>query len=157
MVLGAKIVDDKALELAVSLGATATVNAAEDSDVVGRIHELTGRGAHVSLDSLGSATTCTNSILCLRPRGRHVQVGLLVGEHHQPRIPMDRIVAKELQLFGTHGMQAVEYGALLEMIVSGRLNPGLIIGKTISLDEAPRALENMDRSGAAGIVVIDRF
>ncbi len=150
-------IEAKALELAVSLGANATVNAAEESDVVSRIHEVTGRGAHVSLDALGSATTCTNSILCLRPRGRHVQVGLLVGEHHQPRIPMDRVVAKELQLFGTHGMPAVEYGALLEMIVAGRLDPELIIGKTISLGEAPGALENMDRSGAAGIVVIDRF
>ena len=150
-------IDTRALELAVSLGASATVNAAEESDVVGRIHEVTGRGAHVSLDALGSATTCTNSILCLRPRGTHVQVGLLVGEYHQPRIPMDRVLAKELRLFGTHGMQAAAYGALLDMIVSGRLHPERIIGKTISLDETPGVLENMDRSGAAGIVVIDRF
>jgi alcohol dehydrogenase len=159
--LGAQVIavdiDAKTLELAAKLGATVTVNAAEDANVVGMIRDATGRGAHVSLDARGSAKTCSDSILCLRKRGRHVQVGLLVGDDHLPRIPMDQVVANELEIYGSHGMQAIKYDAVLKMIVSGTLEPRLIVGKTVPLEEAPAELEKMGHFGVRGIAVIDRF
>ena len=54
-------------------------------------------------------TTCFNSIANLRRRGRHVQVGLMLGEHAHPQIPMDKVIAHELEIFGSHGMQAFRY------------------------------------------------
>src|SRR5208283_4615887 len=51
-VVAVDIADDK-LALARSLGAAATVNAAKVADVVEAVLELTGGGAHVSLDALG--------------------------------------------------------------------------------------------------------
>jgi alcohol dehydrogenase len=126
-------------------------------DVAGAIRDVTGRGAHVSIDALGSVTTCSHSILCLRKRGRHVQVGLLAGEDYLPRIPMHRVIAHELQVCGSHGMQASKYGEMLAMIVSGRLNPQAMIGKTIPLEDAPNALAKMGQFGSVGITVIDRF
>jgi len=38
---------------------------------------LTSGGSHVAVDAVGSEETCADSILSLRRRGRHVQVGLL--------------------------------------------------------------------------------
>jgi alcohol dehydrogenase len=159
--LGAQVIavdiDTRVLNLAKRLGAAVTINAKEQTDIAGVIRDVTGRGADVSIDALGSVTTCNNSILCLRKRGRHVQVGLLAGEDYLPRIPMHRVIASELQICGSHGMQASKYGEMLAMIVSGKLNPQAMIGKIVSLEEAPNELAKMDQFGSVGITVIDRF
>ncbi|MCK5368976.1 MAG: zinc-binding dehydrogenase, partial [Cyclobacteriaceae bacterium] len=159
--LGANVIaidiNSETLNLAKSLGANILINANDNVDVVGEIREVTKRGAHVSIDALGSLNTCSNSILCLRKGGRHVQVGLMVGDDYLPRLPMDQVIAKELQIYGSHGMQANKYGSMFEMISSGKLNPGLLIGKTIQLEEAPKELKQMNQFDAKGITVIDRF
>ena len=159
--LGARVIavdiDDEVLDLATTLGAVEVVNARQTEDVAERIRDLTDRGAHVSIDGLGSATTCASSILCLRKRGRHVQIGLLAGDHYRPRLPMERVIGWELEILGSHGMQASKYEEMMEMIVSGRLHPEQLIGKTVSLDEAPSELERMSEYGFVGISVIDRF
>jgi alcohol dehydrogenase len=150
-------IEPRVLELARRLGAAITLDARADTDVPGRIREVTGRGADVSLDALGSAVTCANSISCLRKRGRHIQVGLLAGEDYLPRVPMHQVIGRELRIYGSHGMQASRYGDMLALIVAGRLDPRAMIGRTVSLEEAPGALAGMSRFGAAGITVIDRF
>jgi alcohol dehydrogenase len=150
-------IDEKVLALATRLGATATINAREQADISGLIREMTGRGADVSIDALGSAATCANSIGCLRKRGRHVQVGLLAGDDYLPRIPMHQVIGRELEICGSHGMQADKYADLLGLIVSGRLNPKAMIGKTIPLGQAPGELMNMGHFGAVGITVISQF
>jgi alcohol dehydrogenase len=159
--LGARVIgvdiDAKSLRLALSLGATVAINAKEEADVVGAIREVTGRGAHMSVDALGSAITCRDSVLCLRKRGRHVQVGLLAGDDYRPQMPMDQVITRELEIYGSHGMQAAKYDELLEMILSGKLDPGRIIERTIPLEEAPDTLERMGRYEGVGITVIDRF
>jgi alcohol dehydrogenase len=148
--------DPAKLDLARGLGAVAVVNGAE-ADVVDAIQDLTKGGAHVSLDALGHPVTMTNSILCLRPRGKHVQVGLLLGEHAAPAVPMPKVIGQELELLGSHGMQAHRYGAMLDMIKSGRLSPERLVGDEISLEEAPAALMGMDRFQSIGATVITRF
>ena len=148
--------DPAKLDLARELGAVAVVNGAE-ADVVDAIQDLTKGGAHVSLDALGHPVTMTNSILCLRPRGKHVQVGLLLGEHAAPAVPMPKVIGQELELLGSHGMQAHRYGAMLDMIKSGRLSPERLVGDEISLEEAPAALMGMDRFQSIGATVITRF
>jgi alcohol dehydrogenase len=150
-------IDDKVLALAAQLGAAATINARQSADVPGAIREMTGRGADVSIDALGSAVTCANSIGCLRKRGRHVQIGLLAGDDYLPRIPMHQVIGRELEICGSHGMQADKYADMLALIVSGRLNPKALIGKTIPLEQAPNELMNMGRFGAVGITVINQF
>ena len=57
------------------------------AEPVQAIRELTGGGAHVSLDALGPPVTCVNSVRCLRRRGRHAQVGLLLGRRAVVRDP----------------------------------------------------------------------
>jgi D-arabinose 1-dehydrogenase-like Zn-dependent alcohol dehydrogenase len=115
-------------------------------------HELAG-----TIVALGSPATCFNSIACLRKRGRHVQVGLMLGDHHHPAVPMDQVIAKELEILGSHGMQAHRYPAMLGMIQADTLDPRKLIGKTISLDQAPMELADMDSFRGTGVTVIDRF
>lgn len=150
-------IDDDKLALARELGAVAAINGASVADVPEAVIELTGGGAHVSLDALGHPVTCFNSIQNLRPRGKHVQVGLMLGDHATPQVPMAKVIGKELEILGSHGMQAHRYGAMLDMISSGKLDPARLVGDRISLDEAPAALMNMDRFQSVGATVITRF
>ncbi len=155
-VVAIDIADDK-LDLACELGAVAKVNAAQTDNVVKAVKIITSGGAHMSIDALGSPITCYNSISNLRKRGKHVQVGLMLGEHRNPAIPMSKVVAYELEIYGSHGMQAHNYPALLRMIEAGKLQPQKLIGRTISLEKAATALPQMDQFPGLGITVINNF
>ena len=158
---GARVVaidiDDTVLEFAKSIGAELTINATATDNVPEAIHELTKGGVHISLDALGSPVTCFNSIKSLRKRGKHIQVGLLVAEQSTPNLPMDIVVANELEIIGSHGIQAYRYPELIDMIVDGKLSPQKLIGKTISLEQSIDALINMDKFGQTGVTVISKF
>ncbi|WP_084960330.1 zinc-dependent alcohol dehydrogenase family protein [Thermoactinospora rubra] len=133
-------VSPEALELARQAGAAHLLDAA-DGHAADRVRELTGGGADVSIDALGSAPTCAASILGLRRRGRHVQVGLLPGG--QTPVPMDRVIGYELRVLGSHGMAAHAYGPMLELIRAGTLHPERLVTRTIGLAEAGEALASI--------------
>jgi alcohol dehydrogenase len=159
--LGANIVaidiaQDK-LDYARRLGAAVTLNGAEIEDIPAAVKDLTHGGAHVSIDALGHPQTCFNSIANLRRRGRHVQVGLMLADHARPMIPMSQVIAHELEIYGSHGMQAWRYDDMMAMILSGQLDPSALIGSRLSLGDAVPALVEMDRFADKGIQVIDQF
>ena len=154
--LGARVVAvdiaAPALERARELGASVVLDAGA-ADPAAEIVSITGGGAHVSVDALGSPDTAACSVRCLRRRGRHVQVGLLLGG--PTAIPMDLVVARELEVYGSHAMAARDYPAMMAMVADGTLRPGLLVGQVIGLEEAGRALAAMDRpSAGAGMTVI---
>jgi len=157
--LGARVVavdvSRAALEKAVALGAQASVDASEQ-DVVATVLEVTRGGAHVSVDALGSPGTAATSVRCLRRRGRHVQVGLLLGADAATPLPMDVVVARELEVYGSHGMAARDYPAMLDLVADGTLCPDLLVGRVIGLGEAGDALAAMSRPATtAGLTVVD--
>lgn len=143
-----------ALHLAREAGAAESVLVSEDTDVPAEIMDITGGGARVSIDALGSVQTCQNSILCLGTRGRHVQVGLMLGAEQQPPIPMSRVISYELALFGTHGLAAHSYPALLSEIEAGVLAPEKLITRSIGLAEACGALTMMAQQPGVGVTMI---
>jgi len=159
--LGARVVavdiaDDK-LALAKAMGASATVNAKLTPDVAAAVRDITGGGAQVSLDAIGNARVCFDSIDSLGKRGRHIQIGLLAGEAQTPNIPMHKVIANELEIRGSHGMQAWRYGDMLAMITAGKLAPERLIGRTIDLGESIAALTSMDAFDTTGVTIINRF
>ncbi len=141
----------------IDIGAIAVFNAAENCDVAHLVREITGGGAHVSIDALGNHTTVFNSISCLRKCGKHIQVGLIGGEDRFPQIPMNRVVANELEILGSHGMQAYKFGEMLEMINNKKLQPERLVGKTIALEDSPLELIGMDSFNGVGVTVINKF
>jgi D-arabinose 1-dehydrogenase-like Zn-dependent alcohol dehydrogenase len=156
--VGARVVgvdvNPAALEMAAQLGAVATVDATNAPNVAAAVRELTDGGAHVSLDALGSAATCIASIRSLRKRGRHVQVGLLAGADARPAVPMGRLIAHELEIVGSHGMAAHDYGEMLALVESGALRPDRLVSARIGLDDAGPALAAMSGAAPAGMTVI---
>ena len=159
--LGAKVVavdlsDDK-LAHAMQLGAVASVSARSMKSTADAIRELTDGGAHVSVDAIGDAGVCRDSIDSLRKRGRHVQIGLMVGDNARPEIPMGKVLSNELEILGSHGMQAHRYGEMLDMISDGRLAPEKLIGRLISLEESIDVLVSMNAFATRGVTVITEF
>lgn len=143
-----------ALEMAAECGATLCLNASDGAATTTEaVLEATGGGAHLSLDALGSPSTCAASINCLRPRGRHVQVGLL--PEGDPPLPMSRVIALELQIVGSHGMAAHAYPQMMNMISAGTLQPDKLITATLSLAQAPTALTTMNTAPPTGVVIIE--
>ncbi|RKQ92179.1 alcohol dehydrogenase [Solirubrobacter pauli] len=143
-------IDERKLARARELGAVAAVS----SDVVETIVDLTGGGAHVSLDALGSTVTCVNSVTCLRRRGRHAQVGLLLGDQAAPQVPMGRVIARELQVLGVHGMAVRHYDGMLRAVAAGSVRPGELVAKTIGLDEVSAEVESMGSFAQEGVTVV---
>lgn len=150
-------VRDTALALAREFGAEVVLDADGVEDVVGAIREVTGGGADVAIDALGSRVTCWNSVACLRKRGRQVQVGLLLGEEKNPALPMHLVIANELEIRGSHGLSARGFPELLELMREGRLDPRRLVGRTVGLGDVPRVMEGMGTFNEAGITVVDRF
>jgi len=151
-------IDRTSLRAAEAAGAVAVLDATgrTPEQLGAAVHDLTGGGAHVSIDAIGGASSSLASLLGLRRRGRHVQVGLMTGDAAHAAVAYDRIVAWELDVLGSHGMAAADYPEMLEMVVDGRLDVAALVRRTVSLDEAIDVLVDPDAAGP-GITVIDRF
>ncbi|WP_299527578.1 zinc-dependent alcohol dehydrogenase family protein [uncultured Streptomyces sp.] len=149
-------VSPRALELARTFGAAACVDASQHpAGADGAVRELTGGGAHLSLDALGSPATCAASVRGLRRRGRHVQIGLLPEVSGDPAVPMARVVALELEILGSHGMAAHAYPPMMDMVRTGLLRPDLLVTETLPLSAAPAALAGMGARPGAGVTIVE--
>jgi alcohol dehydrogenase len=151
--LGARVVavdtSPEALALAARLGAAHTV--ASGPELVAELRELTGGGAHVTVDALGSAAVVQDALHALRPRGRHVQIGLLPGG---VRLDVSALIGRELEWLGSHGMAAHAYPELLGLVTDGTLRPDALVTRVIGLDDVPAALAGMSHASPTGITVI---
>jgi len=156
--LGARViavdVSAQALARAVELGAQAALSMTDVHQVASAILEMTGGGAHVSVDAIGQPATAAASVRSLRRRGRHVQVGLLLGSNASTALPMDLVISRELTIYGSHGMSAQEYPAMLAAVSDGRLRPELLVGQVVDLSKATGVFSALDRPSGPGMTVI---
>lgn len=152
-VIAIDIAEDK-LEFARSIGAEVAIDSRYGSPTEA-ILDITDGGAHISIDALGHPEIMMSSVSSLRKRGKHIQVGIMESGSHRPQIPIDKIIARELEIIGSHGMQSHRYPEMLEMIRHGRLEPEKLIGKVVSLDDAADELVGMNEFRGFGVAVID--
>ena len=124
-------------------------------DVAAQVHDLTAGGSHVAVDAVGSPDTCADAIGSLRRRGRHVQVGLLPGVDGHPTVPMDRVIAWELDVLGSHGMASVDYPDMLRLVEAGTLRPQDLVERVVGLSEGARLLPALDTAAPVGVTLID--
>ncbi|MFL6098761.1 MAG: zinc-binding dehydrogenase [Actinomycetales bacterium] len=156
--MGARVVavdrNAEALAVAAELGAEHAL-LADGTDIPAAIAGITSGGSHVAIDAVGSEQTCSDALLSLRRRGRHVQIGLLPPVEGHPRVPMTRLIGWEIDLMGSHGMAATDYPDMIALIDRGVLRPERLIERTIGLDGAAALLPVFDRATVAGMTMID--
>lgn len=149
---------DEKLDFATEVGAVETINAGAVADVPEEVAAITDGGADVSVDALGIAETCRNSVRSLRKRGQHVQIGLTSSEEGgEVSLPTDLIVAKELQFIGAIGLPRPRYDEIFRMIEHGKLDPAMMVSETVSLEQTSNKLDAMTDFETVGIPVIDEF
>jgi D-arabinose 1-dehydrogenase-like Zn-dependent alcohol dehydrogenase len=160
--LGASVVavdlDEETLSLAERVGAAATVDASAVANVADEVRAVTDGGADVSVDALGIAETCRNSLESLCGRGRHVQVGMTTDdEAGEVALPVDAMVASELEFVGVKGMPPSRYPELFRMIAADKLSPAELVTNRVDLDDVSDRLSAMDDYGTLGMEVVTEF
>ncbi|MBX2803969.1 MAG: zinc-dependent alcohol dehydrogenase family protein [Myxococcales bacterium] len=143
------------LSMARKVGAEHALDAGQVGDVAGAIADLTDGGVHVAIDALGHSDCVRDGIGALRTRGRFVQVGLL-PDGPVP-VPLDRVIARELVIVGSHGLAAHDYGRLLDLVASGAVDPAALVTRRLTLEQGAALLCELDGAGLGGMAVIDRF
>ena len=144
------------LALADRLGAAATVNAGE-TDPAAAVREITGGGAQVALEALGTPATTLPALGSLASLGRFVQVGMPTGAHATMPLPMDAVYAGQLALYGTRGMPAWRYPALLSLIAATGLDLSPLVARRVGLSDVSAELARFDGPAPPGIAVITDF
>tara|TARA_B110000902_G_scaffold100229_1_gene118521 strand:+ start:705 stop:1685 length:981 start_codon:yes stop_codon:yes gene_type:complete len=161
--MGAKVIaaasSQEKLNLCKEFGADEVINYTEEN-LKDRVKELTnGKGVDVIYDPVGGAF----SELALRAiawKGRHLVVGFANGEI--PKIPINLTLLKGASIVGVFwgafaqkepkkSLENIQQ--LLTWFVKGEVKPH--IDKTYSLEDAPKALEDMMQRKVKGKIVID--
>lgn len=149
-------VNAKALEMADRLGATTVSITAktQPGDIADRVRAFLPDGPDVGVEAAGSAALASASLLSLRRRGRHVQVGLM--DEDLTALPIGTVISRELAVLGSHGMAGADYSALLDLVASGQLRPDVLVTGTVGLAGAANTLIGMGGSSAPnGIRLVD--
>ena len=158
--LGARIIAvdvvPERLSHALGLGAELALDA-RDGDVAAAIREATKGGAHVSLEALGIPQTLNASIECLRPLGRHIQIGMPTGHLARVEVNMLAVYMKQLSLFASRGMPAWRYPSLLSLIETGKVDVRPIVAREVALSAASAELRAFDGPMPPGVAVITDF
>jgi NADPH:quinone reductase-like Zn-dependent oxidoreductase len=139
---------DEKLELALELGADATVNHAE-GDVIAAVKEVTdGAGVDVVLEHVGEATW-QRSLQAARPGGRIVVCGATSGPN--PPAALHRVWWKQLTIYGSTMGTKADFEGAYDLVASGRAKP--VIDSIVPLAEARAAHARMEAGEQFGKVV----
>ena len=162
-------VREEPLTMAKTLGAVEIVDASDVDDVPATIADRFGEPSNgsrpgpggvvdISIDALGRAETCRNSIRSLRPRGTHVQLGLTTeAERGEVALPVDAITRWDVSVLGSRGMPPTRYDELLGMIESGALDPEALVTNRVSLADVSDRLAAMTAYETSGVEVVTSF
>ncbi len=162
--LGANVVavdiDDAALSKAEKLGAVETVAVTEVADVPQAVKGVTesSRGVDISIDALGIAETCRNSVNSLGKGGQHLQIGLTTSEEEgEVSLPVDVMAMDERDFYGAFGMPPSRYDEIFRMMEFGSIDPGRIVAETIALEDVPETIASLGNYDTVGIPVVTEF
>jgi NADPH:quinone reductase-like Zn-dependent oxidoreductase len=139
---------DAKLEQAGKLGADATVNH-ETDDVVARVKEVTGGGAHVVVDDVGEATW-KRTLDAARPDGRVVVCGATTGPN--PPAGLHRVWWKQLSILGSTMGTPDDFKGAYDLIAAGRARP--VVDKVFPLEQARLAHERLEAGEQLGKIVL---
>lgn len=132
--------DDNRLAMSARMGADVVLDY-RAVDVVAEVKRMTGGGADVAIEALGTQQTFENSLRCLRPGGTLSSLGVYSGKLQMPYDAFaaglgDHRIVTTLCPGGKERMRR-----LLSLVQSGRFDPTPLITHRFSLDEIVQGYE----------------
>lgn len=132
--------DDNRLTMSARMGADIVLDYRK-VDVVAEVKRLTGGGADVAIEALGTQQTFENSLRCLRPGGTLSSLGVYSGKLQMPYDAFaaglgDHRIVTTLCPGGKERMRR-----LLSLVESGRFDPTPLITHRFSLEEIVHGYE----------------
>jgi S-(hydroxymethyl)glutathione dehydrogenase/alcohol dehydrogenase len=141
------------LAAALALGATDAVDAGSE-DAVARVIELTGGGADVVFEVLGSERTFTQALAMVRDGGRLVAVGIAPAGVTAP-VEITRLVRRSIHVIGSYGARVrADMPAILALVESGAISPAATLTRRFALADAAEAYAALDRREIIGRAII---
>ena len=136
-------------KIATEFGATDVV-AERGEEGEARILELTdGVGADSVLECVGTNAAMDTAFKIARPGST---VGF-VGVPHGVKLPVRRMFGKNIGLAGGMAPVRAYLPELLDLVESGRINPGLVFDTTLPLDEVAEGYKMMDERRAIKVLL----
>jgi len=136
-------------KIAQEFGATDIV-AERGEDGEARISEITGGvGADAVLECVGTNASMDTAFKVARPGST---VGF-VGVPHGVDLPVRRMFGKNIGLAGGMAPVRTYLPELLEMVLAGTINPGLVFDATLPLDEVAEGYRMMDERRAIKVLL----
>ena len=134
--------DDKRLELARTLGATALINST-DGGAVQRVMDLTaGHGVDVAIEAVGVPATFDICQAILAPGGRLANVGV----HGAPvTLHLEKLWDRNITIT-TRLVDTTTTPMLLKSVESGRLQPRQLITHRFALDDIMQAYDTFEHA-----------
>lgn len=151
----ADVVPEK-LAQAKELGAEVVIDAGLD-DPAAAMKAATAGGVDLAIEALGFPETTANALTSLRKLGRMVQVGMPAGDHVQMTLPWEAVYSGQLAIYGTRGMPAHRYPALLDFLAATGLDLSPMISRRVGLSDASAELALFDGPAPPGVAVITDF
>ena len=143
--------NDEKLELARQLGAEEAVNPSRTPDVGRAVRQITGDGAAVALEVVGSPATIAMGFSTLRRGGRLC----LVGYSSVPaELPAHRVMFLEQSVMGSLGCRPADYPRVVELVRRGKVRLDPVVTGRVSLDEIGVAAERLRRGEGFRTVVV---
>ncbi len=156
--IGAKVIaldiNLHALQMAVELGADAIVGDLSDESWE-QVMALSRGGVSLIIDAVGDTRLLPRSLRFMRRRAKYLQVGLIPNQ--KVPLPMEMIVAREIQIIGSHGIQSTKYQEMFAFIENHHLDVSRMIRHRHDLSSAIDHLTTMHLNQHAGVDVITDF
>ncbi len=139
-------IDERKLELARQLGASAVFNS-KQPDAVKGIRDYTGGGADVAFEIVGRPEVLDLAFSSVRTGGRLVTVGY---SERNWDFKVQRVMFREMSVVGSLGCRSSEYPRIIEMVRSGKLSLKPVISGKMPLDQVNTALQNLEQGTTVG-------
>lgn len=153
VVAGAKVIGigigAERLALARELGAVETIDAAETADTVAAVTSITGSGAHVVFELVGTEATMLNTTKMLRRRGRLILIGYTADQYNVHPI---ELIVREATVHGSVGSTLQDLHDIVGLVADGRIRP--VVDMTLKLEDFAEGLAALEARRLLGRAVI---
>lgn len=137
------------MAMATRLGASAVIDAAEEQDVAARVGAITGEGADVVFELVGTTQSMTRSVASLRRRGRLILVGYTADSFQVHPV---ELIVRELQVMGSVGSTLQDLHDVVDLVAMGAISP--FIDRTLPLAAFETALAAVEAQTPMGRIVL---